>query len=435
MSQVQVDFKDNNFVHFKISIEGSEVLKGIRKELNKVQKTANLPGFRKGAVPMQVIEMRYGKEVAKEHIGNSFNEAIRKSIEDEPKFKMATLLDFLDADDDQVDFAKLYPKLPETLVINVKAGITALEGLTEFSTEGLSHAKVELTEDEVNSALLKYLSENPIARDEANEVTADSISLTAKLYDENKEELDTFEVNEDIATFQGCTLDTYYQISENGWSSILLKEGDANSEKTVWFSFSKILNNRFATEVNEEVLTLFEADSEEVLKDLFKTSLEHSLNQDATNLLNNTWIDIVLEKYKVSVSDDLISTYFDEKYLTNAEDRENLNKQLTFDTVASVFERLGADIKVTKKEIVGQRLIELFGNVDPSMFDMLYKYVEKELDKNQQELERYYKFVLFNKSLKRVLDGLAFDTQHVSKEEFESLLEKFNKRKEVPENA
>lgn len=394
-----------------------------------------MPGFRKGAVPMQVIEMRYGKEVAKEHIGNSFNEAIRKSIEDEPKFKMATLLDFLDADDDQVDFAKLYPKLPETLVINVKAGITALEGLTEFSTEGLSHAKVELTEDEVNSALLKYLSENPISRDEANEVTADTISLSAKLYDENKEELDSFEVNEDIATFQGCTLDTYYQISENGWSSILLKEGDANSEKTVWFSFSKILNNRFATEVNEEVLTLFEADSEEVLKDLFKTSLEHSLNQDATNLLNNTWIDIVLEKYKVSVSDDLISTYFDEKYLTNAEDRENLNKQLTFDTVASVFERLGADIKVTKKEIVGQRLIELFGNVDPSMFDMLYKYVEKELDKNQQELERYYKFVLFNKSLKRVLDGLAFDTQHVSKEEFESLLEKFNKRKEVPENA
>ena len=435
MSQVQVDFKDNNFVHFKISIEGSEVLKSIRKELNKVQKTANLPGFRKGAVPMQVIEMRYGKEVAKEHIGNTFNEAIRKSIEDEPKFKMAALLDFLDDDDDQVDFAKLYPKLPETLVINVKAGITALEGLTEFSTEGLSHAKVELTEDEVNSALLKYLSENPISRDEANEVTADTISLSAKLYDENKEELDSFEVNEDIATFQGCTLDTYYQISENDWSSILLKEGDANSEKTVWFSFSKILNNRFATEVNEEVLTLFEADSEEVLKDLFKTSLEHSLNQDATNLLNNTWIDIVLEKYKVSVSDDLISTYFDEKYLTNAEDRENLNKQLTFDTVASVFERLGADIKVTKKEIVGQRLIELFGNVDPSMFDMLYKYVEKELDKNQQELERYYKFVLFNKSLKRVLDGLAFDTQHVSKEEFESLLEKFNKRKEVPENA
>jgi hypothetical protein len=433
MSQVQVDFKDNNFVHFKISIEGSEVLKSIRKELNKVQKTANLPGFRKGAVPMQVIEMRYGKEVAKEHIGNSFNEAIRKSIDDEPKFKMATLLDFLDDDDDQVDFAKLYPKLPETLVINIKAGITALDGLTEFSTEGLSRAKVELTDDEVSSALLKYLSENPISRDEVNEVTADTISLSAKLYDENKEELNSFEVNEDIATFQGCTLDTYYQISENDWSSILLKEGD--SEKTVWFSFSKIVNNKFATEVNEEVLTLFEADSEETLRGLFKTSLEHSLNQDATSLLSNTWIETVLEKYKVSVSDDLISTYFDEKYLTNSEERESLNKQLTFDTLISVLERLGADIKVTKKEIVGQRLIELFGNVDPSMFDMLYKYVEKELDKNQQDLEKYYKFVLFNKSLNRILEGLAFDSQFVSKEEFESLMEKFNARKEVIENA
>jgi hypothetical protein len=435
MSQVQVDFKDNNFVHFKISIEGSEVLKSIRKELNKIQKTANLPGFRKGAVPMQVIEMRYGKEVAKEHIGNSFNEAIRKSIEDEPKFKMATLLDFLDADDDQVDFAKLYPKLPEMLVIGVKAGITALEGLTEFSTEGLSHAKVELTDDDVNSALIKYLSENPVSRDEANEVTADTISLTATLYDENKEELNSLEITEDVATFQGCTLDTYYQISENDWSSILLKEGNPNAEKTVWFSFSKIINNKFATEVNEEVLTLFEADSEETLRGLFKTSLEDSLNFESTNLLNNTWVETVLAKYRVSASDDLIKTYFDEKYLTNSEERENLNKQLTFDTLISVFERLGADIKVTKKEIVGQRLVELFGNVDPSMFDMLYKYVEKELDKDQQEFERYYKFVLFNKSLKRILEGLSFDTQYVSKEEFESLMEKFNTRKEVAENA
>jgi hypothetical protein len=69
------------------------------------------------------------------------------------------------------------------------------------------------------------------------------------------------------------------------------------------------------------------------------------------------------------------------------------------------------------------------------MFDMLYKYVEKELDKNQQDLEKYYKFVLFNKSLNRILEGLAFDSQFVSKEEFESLMEKFNARKEVTENA
>ena len=54
-----------NDATLKITLPAEEVNKGYKKAVAKIAGQVNIPGFRKGKAPRNVIEMHYGKEAVK----------------------------------------------------------------------------------------------------------------------------------------------------------------------------------------------------------------------------------------------------------------------------------------------------------------------------------------------------------------------------------
>ena len=60
---VQVEKLEKNMAKLTVEVPAENVEKAIQGAYNKMKKSINIPGFRKGKVPRQMIEKMYGKEV------------------------------------------------------------------------------------------------------------------------------------------------------------------------------------------------------------------------------------------------------------------------------------------------------------------------------------------------------------------------------------
>ena len=67
---VQVEKLEHNMVKMTIEVEAAEFDAATKKAYNKKKGSFNLPGFRKGKVPMNVIEKTYGAGVFYEDAAN-----------------------------------------------------------------------------------------------------------------------------------------------------------------------------------------------------------------------------------------------------------------------------------------------------------------------------------------------------------------------------
>lgn len=65
-----------------VSIEENDYKEKVEKELKKIRKDANIPGFRKGTVPMSIIDKRFRKQVTSDVINQEVYEAVVKYLQD-----------------------------------------------------------------------------------------------------------------------------------------------------------------------------------------------------------------------------------------------------------------------------------------------------------------------------------------------------------------
>jgi trigger factor len=81
---VKVEKKDKNIVELQIEVEAEIFEEGLQKSFQKNVHKFNIPGFRKGKVPRNIVERYYGKEVLYEDAINivcadAYDQAIREN--------------------------------------------------------------------------------------------------------------------------------------------------------------------------------------------------------------------------------------------------------------------------------------------------------------------------------------------------------------------
>ena len=74
--------KNANEVNLEITVEAEKFNEAIKKVYFKSAKYFNIPGFRKGKAPMQIVEKYYGKEIFYE---DAFNEVAEEALEEAVK--------------------------------------------------------------------------------------------------------------------------------------------------------------------------------------------------------------------------------------------------------------------------------------------------------------------------------------------------------------
>jgi len=66
-----------------INVDAADYQPARKKRFKEIVRTAEIPGFRKGMVPVSLIEKRYGESVLVESVNDVLSEALKKYIEDE----------------------------------------------------------------------------------------------------------------------------------------------------------------------------------------------------------------------------------------------------------------------------------------------------------------------------------------------------------------
>ena len=135
--------KNEGLLHeFTITVPAAEVSLAVEKRLNELKKTAKLPGFRPGKVPVSILRKHYGPSIMGEVLERTVGETSQKTIEErdlrpivQPKIEVVKFEDGSD--------------LEYTMSLEVMPDVKPMD----FSKVELQRMVVKPDEAEINKAL------------------------------------------------------------------------------------------------------------------------------------------------------------------------------------------------------------------------------------------------------------------------------------------
>ena len=125
--QVNIESLSNLGRRMKITIPGDKIKKAMLARFQQLTKSANIKGFRKGKVPLNVVQMQYGKAVRAEVLGELMRMMFYEAIQQEklrpagvPEVKTITELNAKDNQPiDNFEFEATFEVYPEVTLADV----------------------------------------------------------------------------------------------------------------------------------------------------------------------------------------------------------------------------------------------------------------------------------------------------------------------------
>lgn len=119
--QVSIESSTGLERQLKIGVPAERIEKEVSDRLQKATKTVNIPGFRKGKVPLKVVKQQYGKGVRQEVVGevvnSSFYEAIKQ--EDLQPVGQPRIDDVTDAEGQDLEYIAVFEVYPEVALADL----------------------------------------------------------------------------------------------------------------------------------------------------------------------------------------------------------------------------------------------------------------------------------------------------------------------------
>ncbi|CAA0153986.1 peptidyl-prolyl cis/trans isomerase (trigger factor) [Tenacibaculum maritimum] len=419
----------------KVDIVAEDYEVKVAKVLSDYRKNANIPGFRKGHVPMGMVKKQYGKSVMIDEVNKLLQESLNKFLVEEK-------LDIL---------GNPLPRIQEDF--NWDAGEFSFEfelGLApEFDVNLKSKKKVtqynivandELLDKEVENIQSRYgkMSAKEEVTEEAN-VTGTFTSEEKEINKKSTVSLKDIKGKTNLKKFVGAkvgdvlTLKTknLFEDEHKLQGALGVAHDDVHGlDITVSFTIEEITEIALA-ELNQELFDKLFADGSvktvTELKEKIKEDAEKQFQQQADQQLLNAVTEHLVEETKFDLPKDFLQKWLQtagEKQLTEEEAAEEYNKSekgLRYQLIEGKIMK-DNDIKLEYAELVDyakgfiKAQMAQFGNMNPE---------EKELDdiagrvlSNQEEAKRLQEQLISQKLVAFYKENLSFDTKEVSYEEF-----------------
>lgn len=147
---VKVEKKNKNVVELEIEVDAAIFEEGVQKSFQKNAKKFNIPGFRKGKAPRNVVERYYGKEVLYEDAINIVcAEAYDKAVEEN---------DIYPVDRPDIDIKKVGDG--ENLVFTASVTVKPEVELGEYKGVEVEKVSVNVTDEDVEKEIKKVAEKN-----------------------------------------------------------------------------------------------------------------------------------------------------------------------------------------------------------------------------------------------------------------------------------
>ncbi|WP_452225159.1 trigger factor [Lacinutrix chionoecetis] len=418
-----------------VAIEKDDYATKVEKILTDYRKTANIPGFRKGHVPMGMVKKQYGKAVLIDEVNKLIQEGLNKYLTEE---KLDVLGQPLPKPQDDIDWEG------DTFSFEFELGLAPEFEVDLAGKKGITHYNIvaddKMIDDQVKNIQKQYgklISEKEVAKDSEitgvykndeedieNTVTltldkfkgkatekkfigakvGDVITLKTKgLYEDDHELMHALKVEHDKA--HGLEIEVTFTITEINTREL----ADLDQEL-----FDKLFGEGKVKTVSE----LKEKIKEDAEKQFVQQSDQKLLNDVTEHLVANTKFDLPAEfltKWMQTAGENPMDD------ATAKEEYEKSEKSLRYQLIeAKLMEANGIkvdfeDVKESAKNMIKMQMAQ-FGQMNPT---------DKELDdiaarvlSNQDEVRRLSEQVVSQKLLNLYKEKANIKTKELSYDKF-----------------
>lgn len=418
----------------KVEITKDDYAPKVEKVLKDYKKTATIPGFRKGHIPMGMIKKQYGKSVLLDEVNKLIQESLHKYLTEEkldvlgnplPKNEME--IDW-DADDFQFEFELgLAPKFE-----------------IDLQKKAVTNYKIVADKDFLDNQIKtirkqygKLISKNEVAKE-------DEITGTFKNEEKGIDTKATFSMEKikgkkqkdqllGAKTGDTITLKTkgLFEDDHDNQTFLKVSHDDAHGlDIEVTLSIEEI-NTREEAALNQELFDkLFGKDvvkSEEEVRAKIKEDAERQFEQQSEQVLLNNAVESLIENTKFDLPAEFLTRWIQksgEKELTEEEAKaeyERSEKGLRYQLIEGKLmadHKLHANFEELKdytKAMVTSQMMQ-YGQMNPAEEEL--ENIAARILSNQDEAKRLAEQLNQQKMLKFFKENAKLKTKEVSYDKF-----------------
>ncbi|WBX76079.1 trigger factor [Tenacibaculum ovolyticum] len=419
----------------KVDIVAEDYQAKVTKQLNDYRKTANIPGFRKGQVPMGMVKKQYGKSIMIDEVNKLLQESLNKYLAEEKLDILGNPLPRI-KDDFNWDAEKFSFEFELGLAPEFDVNLKPKNKVTQYNIV----ATDELIDKEVENIQTRYGKVLPL--DEAN----DEANVTGTFVNEEKEiekkatvSVKDFKGKTNLKKFVGAKVGDVLELKTKGLfedehklQHVLGVSHDETHDLDVVVSFTiEEVTKTEAAELDKELFDKLFADGSvstvSELKEKIKEDAEKQFQQQGDQQLLNAITENLVENTKFDLPTAFLQKWLQtagEKQLTAEEAVEEYNKSekgLRYQLIEGKIMK-DNDVKIDYAELVDyakgfiRSQMAQFGNMNPE---------EKELDdiagrvlQNQEEAQKLQSQLISQKLLAFYKENMSFDSKELSYEDF-----------------
>ncbi|MEE3999853.1 trigger factor [Tenacibaculum sp. FZY0031] len=419
----------------KVDIVAEDYQDKVTKVLNDYRKTANIPGFRKGHVPMGMVKKQYGKSVMIDEVNKLLQESLNKFLVEEKLDILGNPLPRVQ-EDFNWDTDKFSFEFELGLAPEFDVNLEPKNKVTQYNIV----ATDELIEKEVENIQSRY------GKMSAKDEVAEETNVTGTFVNEEKEinKKSTISVKDikgktNLKKFVGAKVGDVLELKtknlfedEHKLQGALGVSHDEVHDLDIPVAFTiEEITEIEPAELDQELFDKLFADGSvktvTELKDKIKEDAEKQFQQQADQQLLNAITENLVDNTKFDLPVEFLQKWLQtagEKELSADEAVEEYNKSekgLRYQLIEGKIMK-DNDIKLDYAELVDyakgfiRAQMAQFGNMNPE---------EKELEdiagrilQNQDEARRLQEQLISQKLLAFYKENMSFDTKEVSYEDF-----------------
>jgi len=365
-------------VRMNVTVPNDVVRSEYEKMLKDYTRDLQLPGFRKGKVPSEVLERKFGESLRKEALGRIIEYSLKEIFEDDnlnryekpmaystPELEGEPNLDF----EQDLQYSVTYDVFPEVKI-------------NQWKDISVEYPYAELDNEVINKELEEIRERNAIVMDrddDAASQTGDVVTIDYEVYDDKDTAYQGVDLNRRNFTFtlgsNSSTLDIDNSITglKKGESNVFYKKFDDDHEnKDIAGRTCKIkitlnelkekklpdLDDELAQDVDEKYRTL------EDLKNNIKNRLEKDLEIRLKSVKINELLKKIMETSPVVIPESLIEAELESRMRSLAQyyrmDSDMIKKVMASDPEFSVKqnERRETAIKSLHSRMIMETLMD-----------------------------------------------------------------------------
>ncbi len=389
----------------KVEIAKEDYSDKVEKILTDYRRTANIPGFRKGHVPMSLVKKQYGKAVLVDEVNKLLQDALNKYLTEEKLDVLGNPLpkpqDNLDWDSDDFSFEFELGLSPE-----FEIDLKPKKAITQYNIV----ADEKMVDDQVEHIRKQYgkiISQDEVQKD--SEVTGDFVNMELNIQNNATFPLDKLKDAKVEKKFLGAkvgdeiTLNTKTLFKDNHDLMTYLKvthDQAHDLDADVTFTIKEINNRELADldqELFDKILGKGTVTTVTELKDRIKTDSEKQFQQQSDQKLLNDVTEFLVENTKF----ELPATFL-QKWMQTAgeepmdeqqaqEEYERTEKSIRYQLIEGKLiedHKLQVTFEELKNHTMDMVKVQMaqFGQTDPSTEDL--ENIASRILSNKEEVRR-----------------------------------------------